>query len=91
MAARRPPVGRITGRLKRAQNNLFETLPLFVAAVLIAHVGGCDGRLTHWGVSLYLLARIVYVPLYVGGVPYFRSLTWLVSLAGLVLILVAVL
>ena len=86
-----PPVGRVAGRLKRAQNNLFETLPLFIAAVLIAHVSGRDGALTVWGAWLYLVARTVYVPLYVGGVPYVRSLVWVVSLSGLVLVLVAIL
>ena len=86
-----PPVGRVAGRLKRAQNNLFETLPLFIAAVLIAHVSGRDGALTVWGAWLYLVARTVYVPLYVGGVPYLRSLVWVVSLSGLVLVLVAIL
>ena len=32
-----PPVGKVTGRLQRAQKNLFEALPLFAAVVLIAH------------------------------------------------------
>ena len=86
-----PPPGRLAGRLKRAQDNLFETLPLFAAAVLIAHVAGREGTLTLWGAWIYLVARIVYVPLYAAGIPYIRSLTWLVSLAGLVLVLVAIL
>lgn len=85
------PVGKITGRLERAQRNLFETLPLFAAAILIAHVAGRDGPLTLWGAGLYLAARIVYVPLYAAGVPVVRSLAWGVGLLGLVLVLVAVL
>ena len=84
-----PPVGVITGRLQRAQKNLFETLPLFIGAVLIAQVGGRDGALTGWGVPLYFWARVVYLPLYAFGIPYLRSLVWLVSLAGLVLVIVA--
>lgn len=86
-----PPVGRVTGRLRRAQANLFETLPLFATAVLLAHVAGREGGLTLSGAWLYLGARIVYVPLYAFGVPYLRSLVWMVSLVGLVLILFAVL
>ena len=84
-----PPVGKITGRLQRAQQNLFETLPLFIGAVLIAHVGGRDGALTSWGVTLYFWARLVYLPLYAFGIPYVRSLVWLVSLAGLIMLIVA--
>ncbi|WP_313010809.1 MAPEG family protein [Brevundimonas sp.] len=82
-AATRP----LTGRLERAQANLYETLPLFIGAVLIAHVSGAESPLTLWGTALYFWARVVYVPLYAFGVPYVRSLVWLVSLAGLVMVL----
>ncbi len=86
-----PPVGKVTGRLRRAQANLFETLPVIAAAILIAHVAGRNGALTWWGAMLYFWARVVYVPLYALGIPYVRSLVWLVSLTGTILILVAVL
>lgn len=86
-----PPPRPVTARLQRAQANLFETLPLFAAAVLIAHVSGSEGTLTLWGCWLYLLARVVYVPLYAVGIPVLRTLVWLVSLVGLVMVLVAVL
>ncbi len=86
-----PPVGMVTGRLRRAQANLFETLPLFAAGVLIAHLADREGTLTLWGAGLYLGARIIYVPLYAFGVPYLRSLAWLVSLGGVLMILFAVL
>ena len=43
--------------------------------------------LTVWGAALYFWGRVVYVPLYAFGVPYIRSLVWLVSLAGLVMVL----
>jgi uncharacterized MAPEG superfamily protein len=77
----------LTGRLERAEANLYETLPLFIGAVLIAHVIGAAGPLTVWGTALYFWARVVYVPLYASGVPYVRSLVWLVSLTGLVMVL----
>jgi uncharacterized MAPEG superfamily protein len=86
-----PPVGKITGRLMRAQKNLYETLPLFAAAVLIAHVADRDGALTLWGASLFLGARVVYLPLYALGIPFIRSMVWLVSLFGLGLVLLAIL
>ena len=84
-----PPPGRVTARLQRAQANLFETLPLFAAAVLVAHVGGREGDLTLWGCWLYLAARIVYLPLYAAGIPLVRSLVWVASLAGLGMVLAA--
>ncbi|WP_395649924.1 MAPEG family protein [Brevundimonas sp.] len=79
----------VTGRLERAQANLYETLPLFLGAVLIAHVSGEDGFLTYWGATLYFWARVLYVPLYAFGVTGVRSLVFLVSLAGLLMIVAA--
>ncbi|MBQ5946108.1 MAPEG family protein [Massilia sp. ST3] len=86
-----PPPRPVTARLQRAQSNLFETLPLFAAAVLVAHVAGRLGELTWWGCWLYLLGRIVYVPLYAAGVPALRTLVWSVSVAGLGMVLAAIL
>jgi uncharacterized MAPEG superfamily protein len=86
-----PPLSPIADRLGRAQANLFETLPLFIAAVLIAHVAGVHTAKTVLGAQLYFWGRVVYLPLYAFGVPQVRSLVWLVSLAGLLLIVFAVL
>jgi len=86
-----PPPDAITGRLDRAQRNLYETLPLFIGAVLIAHVADRNGAATALGAQLYFWARVLYVPLYALGIPYIRSLVWGVSLAGLLMIFAAVL
>ncbi|SDV48068.1 MAPEG family protein [Chitinasiproducens palmae] len=85
------PLKPLPARLARAQSNLFETLPLFAAAVLIVAVADRYSGLSHWGALLYLVARIVYVPLYAFGVPYVRSLVWLVSLLALVMVIIAAL
>ena len=74
----------------RAQANLFETLPIFAAAVIMAHVAGKDGGpLTLWGTHLYLFGRVLYLPLYAFGVAYVRSLVWGVSFVGLVMVIAA--
>ncbi len=82
-----PQPNKLVGRLERAQANLFETLPIFIGAVLIAHVAGEEGALTFWGTQLYFWGRVAYVPLYAGGIPYIRSAIWIASLAGLVMVL----
>ncbi len=85
-----PPPRPLAGRLLRAQHNLFETLPLFAAAVLIAVVAEKDGSaLTIWGSRLYVWGRVIYVPLYALGVPFIRSLVWVVSLVGLLIVIAA--
>lgn len=83
------PLGKVAGRLARAQANLLETVPLFAAAVIMAHIAGKDGTLTFLGTHLYFFGRLVYLPLYAFGVPYLRTLVWLVSAAGLVMVFVA--
>lgn len=86
-----PPLSPMAGRLQRAQNNLFETLPLFIGAVLIAHVADQNGALTYWGSLIYLAGRVVYVPLYAFGVRMMRSMVWLISTAGLIMVAAAIL
>jgi uncharacterized MAPEG superfamily protein len=86
------PLKPLPGRLSRAQNNLFETLPLFAVAVLIAAVTHrTGGALTLWGARIYVWGRVAYLPLYALGVPVMRSLVWAVSLVGLVMVIAAVL
>jgi len=78
----------VVGRLLRAQANYFETFPIVAAAILIDAAAGLTGSLTALGASLWLGARVIYLPLYAAGVPGLRSAVWLASFAGLVLLLV---
>lgn len=86
-----PPVGVITGRLQRAQRNLYETLPLFIGAILVAHLTAKTGTLTLIGAWMYLIARVVYVPLYAFGIPKIRTFAWLIATVGLCMILASLL
>jgi uncharacterized MAPEG superfamily protein len=81
------PSGVLLGRARRALANLLETWPLFAAAVLAV---GLAGRFDLWsvvGAHLYIWARVVYLALYLAGVPLVRSLVWNVGLAGILLVL----
>jgi uncharacterized MAPEG superfamily protein len=82
-----PPLSDMAKRLERAQANLFETLPIFVGAILIAHVSERANDLTALGAHLYLFGRIAYVPLYAFGLSPWRSLAWIVSLVGLLMVI----
>ena len=86
-----PPVGTLTGRMQRAQKNLYETLPLFMGAVLIVTLAERESTLSFYGAWMYFLARVVYVPLYAAGIPLLRTLTWLISLIGMLMVLAAAL
>src|SRR5690606_20550883 len=78
----------ISGRLSRALHNLMETYPAFVALALALAVTGKTGGMATTGAWLWLIARIIYVPLYAAGIPMLRSLVWLASIVGLLLMLV---
>ena len=80
-----PPLNPLAGRLLRAQGNLYETLPLFIAALLGAAFLDRLGWKTEVGASLYVLGRLVYLPLYAAGVPKVRTLVWGVAMMGLLL------
>jgi len=82
-----PPLDPLPGRLARAQANLFETLPLFAAAVLGAVAAGHLGSKTMLGAHLYFWGRVVYVPLYAAGIPLVRTIVWLIATTGLLLVL----
>lgn len=84
-----PPLTGIGGRLDRARANFLETFPLFLAVVLAAHLLQRHDHMTVLGAQLYFWARLIYVPLYVAGIPYVRTLAWAVSIVGVVLLLVA--
>jgi uncharacterized MAPEG superfamily protein len=77
----------LTGRLLRAQSNFFETFPLFATSVLMAVLTNHLSTYSYWGAILYLGARIIYLPLYAFGIPVIRSIVWLVSIAGLLMLL----
>ena len=78
-----PPLDPLAGRLLRAQANLYETLPLFIAALLGAAYLDRLGWKTEVGASLYFIGRLIYLPLYAAGIPKIRTLIWGVALIGL--------
>jgi uncharacterized MAPEG superfamily protein len=76
-------------RAGRASLNFLETFPFFAAAVLALAIKGVSSTNTVLGAELYFWARVVYLPVYIIGIPYFRTLVWLVSLAGILLLIAA--
>lgn len=63
-------------RANAAQANSFEALPFFIGAVIIAHqLGAQQGRLDILA-FLYVVARMLYIMMYVSGQANIRSLVW---------------
>ena len=82
-----PPPNPLVGRLTRAQANFFETFPIVIAAILAIEVAHLNSHTTALGAMLWLGARTLYLPLYAAGVPLVRTLVYMVSFVGIVMLL----
>jgi uncharacterized MAPEG superfamily protein len=85
------PLGELAGRSARASANFRETYPGFVALVMALAIGGDTGGVGFAGTLIWFAARIIYIPLYLGGVPYIRSFAWLAAAGGLAMMFAGVL
>ncbi len=77
------------GRCDRASRNFLETFVFFAAAVLAVVAAQRTSASTALGAQLFFWARVVYLPVYLIGIPYLRTLVWATSLAGLLMVVFA--
>lgn len=73
-------------RANAAQSNLFESLPLFFAAVIIASIANAPQHRIDLLAIGFVVARIAYLICYVADWPTTRSIVWLAGLACVVAI-----
>ena len=69
------------GRAERAAKNSIEAAVFFVPLALIAHAAGLDTEVL-LGAQIAFWARIAYVPIYIAGIKYLRTLVWIVGVVG---------
>ena len=69
------------GRADRAAKNSIEAAVFFVPLALIANAAGLDAEVM-LGAQVAFWARIAYVPIYIAGIKYLRSLVWIVGVVG---------
>lgn len=81
------PLAGAAARAYRANWNFLETFPFFAAAVLGVVLAKSNSAHTALGAQIYFWGRLVYLPVYLIGIPYLRSLVWAVSLWGLLQVL----
>ena len=67
-------------RANAAQANLFESLPLFFAAVIIAHIANAPQARIDLLALVFVTARVAYLICYVANWPTARSIVWLLGL-----------
>ena len=79
-------------RTLRVVDNHREGITMFAPLVLIAAV--IDNGFTSWtalGAQLFFWARLAHAIIYLAGFPMIRPLTWAISMAGIVLVLLSLL
>jgi uncharacterized MAPEG superfamily protein len=89
LAGNRDSLPRLTdfaGRATRAHRNMMESLPLFIALVLIAQIAGRTNGATLLGAQLFFWGRLAHWIIYLIGIPWLRTLAWVVSVIGMVMI-----
>ena len=69
------------GRAERAAKNSIEAAVFFIPLALIANAAGLDAEVM-LGAQVAFWARIAYVPIYIAGIKYLRSLVWIVGVVG---------
>ncbi len=77
----------LAGRAKRALDNFLENYTPFVALDLALVATGRTGGLGAFGAVLWITARIVYLPIYLVGVPYVRTGCWALGVIALLIML----
>jgi len=81
----KPEESVIAARLNRAKKNMQEALPLFLGLAVLALVKDGDTSKAVSGATIFLVARIVYIPIYAAGIPVLRSLVWFAGMVGLLM------
>ncbi len=80
----------VAGRLDRAQRNFLETLPVFIAAVVLVEFSETSGDWSRLGAQAYFWGRVAYFPAYASGVRWLRTVFWQIAGLGLAAMLLEV-
>jgi uncharacterized MAPEG superfamily protein len=76
-------------RAKWAEQNSYEALPGFIAAVIIAHLAGAEQATMDMLAVVHVVARLAYGVCYIRDLPSLRSLVWVVGFGAMVGLFVA--
>lgn len=86
-----PDADAFAGRAERTARNTLENFVLFAAIALVAHAAGASSPKVAMGAQIFFWARALYIPVYYAGIVYVRTAVWMVSIAGLAMMIFAML
>ena len=77
-------------RTDRAARNMLENMVLFTALVVAASAGNVTSPDVELGARIFFWARLVYIPIYMIGIPVARTAVWAISIIGMGMIFAAI-
>lgn len=81
-----PETSRFGARAERAMANSIEQYILFLPLAML----GISLEQAVFGAQLFVLSRLLYVPVYIAGIPVLRSALWTIGIIGLGIMALAV-
>ncbi len=84
------PCDGFPARTDRAAKNMLENMVFFTALALVASVGGVADPHVELGARIFFWARLVYIPIYMIGIPVARTSVWAISVIGMGMIFASI-
>lgn len=78
-------------RAARALANMQEAMPVFLGLALMNMIVVPNAATAVTGAMIFLIARALYVAVYIAGISVVRTLLWVISWAGLIMLLLPLL
>ena len=86
-----PEASAFAGRAERTARNTVENFVLFAAIALIAQAAAPQSSRILLGAQVFFWSRLLFIPVYYAGIKYLRTVVWLASIAGLGMMVYALL
>lgn len=77
-------------RTERAARNMLENMVLFTALVLVVSAGAVHSPTVELGARIFFWARILYIPIYMIGIPVARTAVYAISVVGMGMMFAAI-
>ena len=86
LVGNREGVSELSYRAGWAHRNMLENMVPFAALVLVGHATGAFNEMTALGAQIFFWARLAYLVIYIGGIPWARTALYMIAVIGMVLI-----
>ncbi len=86
-----PPATGFAARTRRLVDNHREGLTMFAPLIVVAAIAHISSQRTVIGAEMFFYSRVVHAACYLIGIPYVRTVAFVVGLVGTIMVLLAIL